>query len=205
MTGVGKSTLINEVHKQKGNKKAQTGTGQFFTVEYQEYESDTLEFLKLIDTRGIELNKNYGADEVQPEASKFIEARKKTNDPNKFVQCLWYCFTGNRFQEVEKNLLRSLRTTYGDCKIPIILIYTQATDRISINQMKEYIKSINMDVYFIEVLAERKELVQNKGFIEPFGIIMIVDIAERAFIFHIGIPFMFLQVLADLIRHLLRI
>ena len=174
MTGVGKSTLINEVLKLEGNKKAKAKTGPFVTVNYQEYESDSLEFLKLIDTRGIELNKNYGADEVQREATKFIEERKRTNDPNKFVQCIWYCITGNRFQEVEQNLLNKLRTTYGESKIPIILIYTQATDQVSINQMKEYIQSINMDANFIEVLAERKELVNNQGCLEPFGIDILI-------------------------------
>ena len=169
-SGVGKSTLINEVLKLEGNEKAQIGTGQFVTVKYQEYSSDYLEFLKLIDTRGIELNKNYGADEVKKEASKFIEERKETNDPNKFVQCIWYCITGNRFEEVEQNLLTSLRTTYGESKIPIILIYTQATDKTAIDEMKEYIKKINIEVNFIEVLAKRKELVQNQGALEPFGI-----------------------------------
>ncbi len=169
-SGVGKSTLINEVLKLEGNEKAQIGTGQFVTVKYQEYSSDSLEFLKLIDTRGIELNKNYGADEVKREASKFIEERKETNDPNKFVQCIWYCITGNRFEEVEQNLLTSLRTTYGESKIPIILIYTQATDKTAIDEMKEYIKKINIEVNFIEVLAKRKELVQNQGALEPFGI-----------------------------------
>ena len=169
-SGVGKSTLINEVLKLEGNEKAQIGTGQFVTVKYQEYSSDYLEFLKLIDTRGIELNKNYGADEVKREASKFIEERKETNDPNKFVQCIWYCITGNRFEEVEQNLLTSLRTTYGESKIPIILIYTQATDKTAIDEMKEYIKKINIEVNFIEVLAKRKELVQNQGALEPFGI-----------------------------------
>ena len=169
-SGVGKSTLINEVLKLEGNEKAQIGTGQFVTVKYQEYSSDSLEFLKLIDTRGIELNKNYGADEVKREASKFIEERKETNDPNKFVQCIWYCITGNRFEQVEQNLLTSLRTTYGESKIPIILIYTQATDKTAIDEMKEYIKKINIEVNFIEVLAKRKELVQNQGALEPFGI-----------------------------------
>ena len=47
-SGVGKSTLINEVLKLEGNEKAQIGTGQFVTVKYQEYSSDSLEFLRMI-------------------------------------------------------------------------------------------------------------------------------------------------------------
>lgn len=169
-SGVGKSTLINEVLKLEGNKKAKTQTGPFVTVKYQEYSSDSLEFLKLIDTRGIELNENYGAEEVKKEAIRFIAKRKETNDPNKFVQCIWYCLTGTRFEEAEQNLLRSLRSTYGESKIPIILIYTKAMDKNAINEMKEYIKNINIEVNFIEVLAKRVELSNNKGAIDSFGI-----------------------------------
>ena len=172
-SGVGKSTLINEVLNLEGGKKAEVKTGPFVTVKYKEYGSEYLEFLKLIDTRGIELNEQYGAEQVQKEAFQFIEERKETNDPNKFVSCIWYCITGNRFQEAERKLLNSLRTAYGDSKIPIILIYTQATDKIAINEMKEYIKEINLDANFIEVLAKRKELVNNTV-LEPFGIDILI-------------------------------
>ena len=173
-SGVGKSTLINEVLKLERGEKAKTGTGKFVTVNYTEYQSESINFLRIIDTRGIELNKNYGAEQVQRDAENFIQMRKETNDPNKFVQCIWYCFTGNRFEQVEVDLLNSLRKAYGESRIPIILIYTQATDKTAINEMKEYIKDININVDFIEVLAKKKELVNNSGSIEPFGIDVLI-------------------------------
>ena len=169
-SGVGKSTLINEVLRLEGSEKAKVGTGNFVTTVCKEYKSEYLEFLKLIDTRGIELNSNYGAEQVQEDASNHIESRKETNDPNKFVSCIWYCITGTRFEEAEKKLLNSLRTAYGDSKIPIILIYTKANDNKAINEMKEYIKEIKLDANFIPVLAQRLELPNNCGVLEPFGI-----------------------------------
>ena len=89
-SGVGKSTLINEILK---IKKAKEGTGQFVTVKYQAYSSDSIPFLRLVDTKGIELNINYGPYQVQSDAENFIRNQKATNDPNKFVQCFWYCLT----------------------------------------------------------------------------------------------------------------
>ena len=169
-SGVGKSTLINSVLQLEKGSKAKTGTGKFVTIKYTPYKNDSVPFLRLIDTRGIELNKNYGSEQVKEDAEEFIQKQKDTNDPNNFVQCIWYCFTGTRFEQAEVSLLNSLRSTYGESTIPIILIYTQATDRNAINEMKEYIKSINLDANFLEVLAERKELVNNSGAIEAFGI-----------------------------------
>ena len=165
-SGVGKSTLINEILK---IKKAKEGTGQFVTVKYQAYGSDSIPFLRLVDTRGIELNINYGPYQVQKDAENFIRNQKATNDPNKFVQCIWYCLTGDRFEDSEIQLLNSLRATYGESRIPIILIYTQASDRRIISGMKRYIQGKNINVNFIEVLARRKELV-NGGYLEPFGL-----------------------------------
>ena len=165
-SGVGKSTLINEILK---IKKAKEGTGQFVTVKYQAYGSDSIPFLRLVDTRGIELNINYGPYQVQSDAENFIRNQKATNDPNKFVQCIWYCLTGDIFEDSEIQLLNSLRATYGESRIPIILIYTQASDRRIISDMKRYIQGKNINVNFIEVLARRKELV-NGGYLEPFGL-----------------------------------
>ena len=168
-SGVGKSTLINSVLQLEKRAKAKTGTGNFVTIKYSPYKSDYIPYLRLIDTRGIELNANYGAEQVRGDAESFIQRQKETNDPNNFVQCIWYCFTGNRFEEAEITLINYLRSTYGESKIPIILIYTQAIDKNSINEMKEYIAKKIFDVNFLEVLAERKEL-ENSGPIEPFGI-----------------------------------
>ena len=54
--GVGKSTLINQFLKLEGSKKAKTGVGSFQTTIITSYENASVPFLRLIDTRGIELN-----------------------------------------------------------------------------------------------------------------------------------------------------
>jgi len=116
-SGVDKSTLINGVLKLEKIEKANTGTGQFIAIKYEPYKSGSVQFLRLIDTRGIELNKNYRADQMNKDVENYIKKQKETNDSNNFVQCIWYCFTGNRFEEAEINILNSLRTYYRDSKI----------------------------------------------------------------------------------------
>ena len=168
-SGVGKSTLINNLLKLQGNARAKIGTGDFVTRNIGCYTSDAFPLFRLVDTRGIELNHNFGADAVKQSATNFINQQIKNNKPNDFVQCIWYCITGNRFEQVEIDLLNSLRDAYDNNSIPIIIIYTQATDNNAINGMKNYIKEKNIDAKFLKILAERKELV-NGQYLEPFGL-----------------------------------
>ena len=168
-SGVGKSTLINNFLKLSGRKAAPKGTGKYVTTKIKYYMSNEIPYLRLIDTRGIELNVNYGAEAVKNDASTFIMEQLNTNNINNFVSCIWYCITGNRFQQAEEDLLNALRGSYGDNTIPIIIVYTQAVDEDTISEMSQYIKDRKINATFIKVLAEKKKLI-NKSYMEPYGL-----------------------------------
>jgi energy-coupling factor transporter ATP-binding protein EcfA2 len=170
-SGVGKSTLINNVLK---IKDAITGTGSFQTIKIKAYYNKALPYLRLIDTRGIEINHQYGADAIMKDAQNYIKEQLSTNNINNFVHCIWYCITGDRFEQAEIDLLNSLKYTYPDNKIPIIIVYTQATDENIISDMKKYIKEININEKFIKILAERKKLI-DKNYLEAFGLDELLD------------------------------
>ena len=68
-SGVGKSTLIKNFLKLKGKKAAATGTGRYVTQNISYYMSKEIPYLRLIDTRGIELNVKYGAEAVKRDFS----------------------------------------------------------------------------------------------------------------------------------------
>ena len=172
-SGVGKSTLINQFLRLAGKNKAQTGVGNFQNTVTKVHQSDKVPFFRLVDTRGIELNVDFGAKEVKNEAEKFINDQLQTKDMNNFVHCFWYCITGTRFEEAEINLLNDLRASYADNKIPIIIVYTQATDDDAIEKMREYIKTKKIQADFIQVLAERKKI--NKNFVEPFNLDILLN------------------------------
>ena len=173
-SGVGKSTLINSLLKLQRGERAKTGTGNFVTENIRIYESQALPYMKLVDTRGIELSSGFGAKEIESMAKGYITQQYKSNNPNKFVHCIWYCITGNRFEQVEIDFLNALRNSYADNSIPILVVYTQATDKNTIAEMQKYIKDKKINAYFIQVLAERKELV-NGNFMEAFGLSELVS------------------------------
>ena len=168
-SGVGKSTLINSFLKLSQKEKAKTGTGNFQTIDIKSYQSNSLPFLRLVDTRGIELNVKYGADAIKKDAENFIQNQMSSNNINNFVHCFWYCITGNRFEKAEMELLTALRGSYGENKIPIIIVYTQATDDNTIEEMAHHIKESHIDGEFIKVLAERKKLT-NGNYLNSFGL-----------------------------------
>ena len=167
-SGVGKSTLINNLLQLTEEQMAKTGVGNFQTIDIKEYKSDFVPFLRLVDTRGIEINKDFGINEIQKEAENYIKKQYNTNNINNFVQCIWYCITGNRFEDIEIELLINLRKTYYNNKIPIIIVYTQASDDEMIEQMNKYIKSKNLDIKFINILAQRKKF--HGKYVEAFGL-----------------------------------
>ena len=165
-SGVGKSTLINSV---LGKEIAKVGTGNFQTINIDAYQSGSVPILRLIDTRGIELNEDYGPKAVKKDAENYINKQISSNDTNNFVHCIWYCITGNRFEQAEIDLLNYLRNSYGDNNIPIIIVYTQATDETTICEMQNYIKSKRIEADLIRVLSKRKILVNNT-YLEAFGL-----------------------------------
>ena len=170
-SGVGKSTLINSLLQYKGKEEIEHGVGGICTIKpITPYKSEKMPFLRLVDTRGIELNKDFGADKITNICENFIHQQKETKDINKFVHCIWYCVTGNRFEDVEFDSINRLKNAYKRSNIPIIIVYTQTLDKNVSQEMKNYIRTkkfINDE--FVEILAKEKEIV-NGQCVKPFGL-----------------------------------
>ena len=149
-SGVGKTTLINKIL----GINAPTGEGSFITTKTTPYKSNAMPFLRLVDTRGIELSENFGAAQLQTEAMNFVTEQLRTKDYNNFVHCIWYCITTKRFEKVEVEILKRIRSMYQSTKIPIIIVYTQSVDKRAINNMKKYILGQIDCNDFVEILAE---------------------------------------------------
>jgi GTPase SAR1 family protein len=164
-SGVGKTSLINKIL----NINAPTGEGKFVTKETTPYTSNAMPFLRLVDTRGIEIAQQFGIQKMEEEAVKFIDEQLKTGNYNNYVHCIWYCVSGKRFEDVEINALNRIRAFYQGNKIPIIMVYTQSVDEESIERLKKYIlKSIDCND-FVKVLAHDIKSVGHQV-IKSFGI-----------------------------------
>ena len=121
-TGVGKSTLVNAIF---GEKVAEVKKGEPCTMETKCYESKKYNFIRIYDTRGIEISKNFDIEKVFNETLKDIKEKCEKNEPDNLIHCLLYCFTGTRFEREEGEILVKLRQTYEGKKLPIIMVLTQ--------------------------------------------------------------------------------
>ena len=197
-SGVGKSTLINTLLREK---VAKTSIGSVGTLETKEYTSKKYPFLKFIDTRGTELDSANNIYKVKENTLDYIEAKLSEKDPNKTIHCLFYCITGNRFEGIVKEVLLDLRKKYKNGNLPIIIVYTQNNDPLLFQQMKSYINEAlkenntteisdkEEDINLVDVLAQKKENRINGERLrptKPFGLDKLLYFlklkAKRAFI-----------------------
>ena len=98
-TGVGKSTLINEVFQ---GRLAATGQGEPVTTETRRYTKKGIP-LAIYDTRGLEL-KEY--PQILAELVEFVESKAKDEDFMQHIHVAWVCVSedGRRVEKAEKEL-----------------------------------------------------------------------------------------------------
>lgn len=176
-TGVGKSTLINEILELEESEGAKTGEGKPITKEFDEYISEKRKGLRFIDSKGIEMGE-HNINAVFNSTKDLIEKKAREGIPDKLIHCIWYCFKSSnlRFEEVEKNTLTLLMNQYDDNNLPIIIVITQNYDDEATETMTKFIKDefkfLNRDITVIPVIAKNKVIVKkkNKLVIEKDGI-----------------------------------
>jgi len=167
-SGVGKSTLINEIF---GEKLAQEGNGKRTTTESTKYESRLVPFLSLLDTMGTEIGTGHKLIDVLDETLNEITDKLASNDPNDHIHCILYCTTSNRFFKDELEVILKLRKKYDGKKLPIVIVYTRATKDEDVDSIKETInefliehgESLSDDIFgitFIKVNAREEKNVQ---------------------------------------------
>ena len=168
-TGVGKSTLINSILKEE---KALTGTGNIVTKENKLYSSDSIPFLRIIDTRGIELKSEFGPEKILDNAIKVINNSEKQKDFSDFVNCIWYCVSDIYIEDNEIEIIRKLRQKKKN--IPIIIVYSHALIQECFNNIHKKLKENFPDAIIIPVLAKQAD---NKN---SFGLNELLDISIDA-------------------------
>jgi len=163
-TGVGKSTLINEVLKLDENSEnsAKTGMGEPITLgEPKPYISDKVKGLKLWDSQGIDKS-GYNIDQLKNSVINLINTNAKENNPDNFIHCIWYCVSEHRFETIERDFLIDLMKIYHDETLPIIIPYTQCISEEAGEAMMKEIDKIcmkeNRKIKIIPVLAKDKKV-----------------------------------------------
>ena len=85
--GVGKSCLINNILF-KGKEVAKEGDYNYTTQKRHIYENEKVPYLRLVDTRGIEISDKYDIQHVGVTAKDFIKEQMFKNNINEFVHCI---------------------------------------------------------------------------------------------------------------------
>ena len=158
-SGVGKSTLINsvlELDETLGAKEGEAEPCTMGTPVY--YDSLKVNFIRVADSRGIEKSHEYGIDQVVKDIKEFIEGKLLTKDPDQYVHCIWYCITGARFEDVERECLIELSKIYDDNTLPIIVVYTKAMVPDIYKPIEAKVKDLKLKLEFVPVISKDIEI-----------------------------------------------
>lgn len=155
-TGVGKSTLINAVFR---DKLAETGMGKPVTDHMRKISKKGIP-LAIYDTKGFELGRDV-QQQVKQEVMETISKGLATQDINKAIHCIWYCINtaSNRVEPEEIEWLKELSKENQITQVPIIVVLTQSFSKKNADAMRKMILNENLDVVQVApVLAEDYEI-----------------------------------------------
>ncbi len=176
-TGVGKSTLINSVFREK---LAETGMGKPVTTHMRKLSRKDFP-LSIYDTRGFELGKD-AQKEVKQEILSTIKEGIATKDINKAIHCIWYCINtaSNRIEQEEIDWLKDFSKENEITQGPVIIILTQAFSKKKADELRKYILDQNPDVVqVVPVLAEDYEI-DDEYVAKAYGLDLLIRIMSEA-------------------------
>ena len=173
--GVGKSTLINAILELE--EQTYTRFGMPITMDIEFHVSNKITFLRLADSRGIEKTQESG-EKLCKQIESFIKKQLETKDPDKFIHCIWYCWTGSRLESSEIDVLKKLSKQYSLKTLPVIIVYTNAFDPDQVKEAELYIKErLKLNNAFIPVLAKVRDfgIYGSSIIIKPFNLDKLID------------------------------
>jgi len=157
-SGVGKSTLINAVLNSEN--LTPEGFGKPVSQDTNFFTSEKVPFFRLADSKGIEKNAECGVEVVLDTIKSFIKDQLETKEPDNFIHCIWYCWTGARLEKSEIDLLNKLTKVYTSETLPVIIVYTNAIDPTQIEEAKNYVRNqLKIKNNFVDVLSKEKKMV----------------------------------------------
>lgn len=151
-TGVGKSTLINAIFREK---LAETGTGQPITKHLKKIEKASVP-VNLFDTKGLELE-DIARKEIRSDILAEINNRSKSNDVSDHIHLMWYgiAYESDRIEREEIEWIKLFSE-----KMPVILVLTQSIS--DDESFSKYLDNLNLPVVnIVKLLAEPKQIIGN--------------------------------------------
>lgn len=158
-TGVGKSTLINYIFKER---LSETGVGKPVTQHLKMITKNGIP-LTIFDTKGLELGRDT-QKKIKKEILDIIKKRSYSNDENQYIHCIWYCINteSGRIENDEIEWIKEFSEENKETQVPVIIVLTKSVSRKSSNELRSYIDNLNLDVCaIVPVLALDYEIDEN--------------------------------------------
>lgn len=168
-TGVGKSTLINNVFRAP---LAKTGHGEPVTMHLHRIEREDVPIV-LYDTRGLELKEEV-QEQIKKEIIDVVCASRRGGDEGQYIHAIWYCINAqsNRLEPVEKELITLLSQ---EIEVPIFLVLTQCFPNRQAQEFLYSLENMNMDIKgIIPVMAEDFEIMPEQ-IVRAYGLDLLVE------------------------------
>ena len=82
--------------------EAKAGKGKSVTKECKIYTSEKVPFLRVYDTPGLDFVLDM--ETLFKDIKTIVENNLNSNDPDKFINCIWYCQYSDRFSKTRKRI-----------------------------------------------------------------------------------------------------
>lgn len=152
-TGVGKSTLINNMFNQK---LSDTGVGKPVTQAIRKITKPDFP-LAIYDTPGLELGGDNAIDALLEEVMGEIDKGFRSGDVGQAIHCIWYCIStpSHRFEQAEIDFLKKFLGKTSAYDVPVIIVLTQSYSKNDVQSLKKEIEKENLPIInIVPVLAE---------------------------------------------------
>lgn len=165
-SGVGKSTLINSVFRER---LADTGIGKPVTKHLQKITRSDVP-ITLYDTRGLELSPEI-QKQVKNEIYSVIEENKGTDEA---IHVAYYCIqaTSSRIEDSEIEMIQAISE-----KIPVVLVLTQSIGEQA-TEFQQVLKEMNLPVAAVHSVLAQPYVISKEYTVQPFGL---KELIERTF------------------------
>ncbi len=174
-TGVGKSTLINNVFSEP---LADVGVGKPVTSDIRKYEKEGYP-LSIYDTPGLELSGENAVDQLLNDIKKTVADGLKSGDVSQAIHCMWYCVStpSHRFEDAEKSFITRL-SAETECKLPIILVLTQSYSKTDARQLKAEIEKENLPIAQVVPILASDYPIDEDYVVKEFGLDKLTDVTD---------------------------
>ena len=175
ITGVGKSTLINNVFSEN---LAEIGVGRPITMHIRKYSKEGFP-LSIYDSPGLELKGNNSVDNLLKEAVDVVNDGIKSGDISKAIHCAWYCISAesSRIQESEMNFIRSFIEKTNNT-VPVIIVLTKSYIKENAQSLKSAIEKENLPIAQIVPVLAMDTPIDEEYIKKSFGLDRLVEIME---------------------------